>query len=149
GDPLKELCRLADRLFAAPHRGSARTLTPAEQLDARALSALSQTSAELGELELSPHETAVIELLERVTVAIEASDAPNEVMLAEPLEIRARRFRAVFVCGLQEGEFPLPAQPEPFLSDERRRELAACSGLRLRQHEDSLVRERYLFYAAV
>ena len=28
-------------------------------------------------------------------------------MLAEPLAIRARRFRGVFVCGLQEGEFPL------------------------------------------
>ena len=28
------------------------------------------------------------------------------MLLAEPLAIRARRFRAVFVCGLQEGEFP-------------------------------------------
>ena len=70
-------------------------------------------------------------------------------MLAEPLPIRARRFRAVFVCGLQEGEFPLPARPEPFLSDERRFELAAGSGLRLGPREDSLARERYLFYAAV
>jgi ATP-dependent helicase/DNAse subunit B len=65
------------------------------------------------------------------------------------LSIRARRFRAVLVCGLQENEFPLAAAPEPFLSDEVRRELAACSGLRLRPREDALARERYLFYTSV
>ena len=55
----------------------------------------------------------------------------------------------MFVCGLQEGEFPLATAPEPFLSDERRRELAACSGLRLRPRDDALARERYLFYACI
>jgi ATP-dependent helicase/DNAse subunit B len=91
----------------------------------------------------------LIALLEGLVVEAGAPAAPGEVLLAEPLEIRARRFTAVFLCGLQEGEFPLPARPEPFLSDERRRELAACSGLRLRPREDSLARERYLFYAAL
>ena len=55
----------------------------------------------------------------------------------------------MFVCGLQESEFPLPGAGEPFLSDERRRELALASGLRLRPREDALAGERYLFYAAV
>jgi ATP-dependent helicase/DNAse subunit B len=71
------------------------------------------------------------------------------VLVADPLSIRARRFRAVLVCGLQENEFPLAAVPEPFLSDELRRELATCSGLRLRPREDALARERYLFYTSV
>ncbi len=71
------------------------------------------------------------------------------VLVSDPLSIRARRFRAVLVCGLQEDEFPLAAGPEPFLSDEVRRELAACSGLRLRPREDALARERYLFYTSV
>ena len=71
------------------------------------------------------------------------------VLLAEPLAIRARRFRAVFVCGLGEGEFPMPGTSEPFLSDEHRRELAVASGLRLPATEDALARERYLFYACV
>jgi ATP-dependent helicase/DNAse subunit B len=71
------------------------------------------------------------------------------VLVAEPLEIRAQRFRAVFVCGLQEGSFPAPGSPEPFLSDDRRLELAARSGLRLRMREDVLARERYLFYSCV
>jgi ATP-dependent helicase/DNAse subunit B len=55
----------------------------------------------------------------------------------------------VFICGLQEAEFPRTAAPEPFLSDELRRELAASSGLRLRQRGDALERERYLFYSAL
>ncbi len=71
------------------------------------------------------------------------------MLVADPLSIRARRFRDVVVCGLQENEFPLAAAPEPFLSDELRRELATCSGLRLRPREDSLARERYLFYTSV
>ncbi len=75
--------------------------------------------------------------------------APAGVLLADPLAIRARRFRAVFVCGLQDGEFPRRPEPEPFLSDEDRRGLAVASGLRLPLHEDALDRERSLFYAAV
>ena len=72
------------------------------------------------------------------------------MLLADPMTIRARRFRAVIVCGLQESEFPLAGSPEPFLSDDRRRELARCAGLRLRPNEHLLLaRERYLFYACV
>ncbi|MGZ4401166.1 MAG: PD-(D/E)XK nuclease family protein, partial [Gaiellaceae bacterium] len=91
----------------------------------------------------------LIELLEGLQVPAGAPARPGAVLLAEPLAIRARRFRTVFVCGLQEGEFPLPGAGEPFLSDERRRELAESSGLRLRPREDALARERYLFYACV
>jgi len=75
--------------------------------------------------------------------------APPGVLLADPLAIRARRFRAVFVCGLQDGEFPRRPVPEAFLSDEDRRGLASAAGLRLPFHEDVLDRERSLFYAAV
>ena len=50
---------------------------------------------------------------------------------------------------LQEREFPRPGRVEPFLSDERRRELAIASGLGLRPREDALAGERYLFYAAL
>ena len=74
---------------------------------------------------------------------------PARCCVSDPLSIRARRFRAVLVCGLQENEFPLAAAPEPFLSDELRRELAAAAGLRLRPREDALARERYLFYTSV
>ena len=77
-----------------------------------------------------------------------ADGAPG-VLLADPLAIRARRFRAVFVCGLQEGELPQRPVPEPFLDDGARAELAKASGLFLPRHEDTLPRERSLFYACV
>jgi ATP-dependent helicase/DNAse subunit B len=147
--PATELRRHARRLFAAPHRRRAPTLTREEELDARALAVLLGGLDELDELGQQLSGAELIEVLEGMTVTAAAPAAPDAVLLAEPLEIRARRFRAVFVCGLQEGEFPIASRPEPFLSDEHRRELAASSGLRLRPREDALGRERYLLYACL
>ena len=70
------------------------------------------------------------------------------VAVLDPLALRARRVRALFICGLQEGVFPAPA---PSAAAARRgasaaswRERPACvSGA----HEDALAAERYLFYA--
>jgi ATP-dependent helicase/DNAse subunit B len=149
-DPARALCRMARRLFAAPHRGTAPALSDAEALDAAALRALVVAVDELAELSLTPTGAELVDLLERLTVSAPGPrDGADAVLLAEPLEVRARRFRAVFVCGLQEGEFPRPASPEPFLSDERRFELASAGGVRLRPREDALAAERYLFYAAL
>jgi ATP-dependent helicase/DNAse subunit B len=148
-DPGTELVRQARLLLAAPHRGQAPVLSAEEELDARALGMLTRALAELEELSERPSGAELIELLETLEIADRPSTAAGAVALADPLSIRARRFRAVVVCGLQESEFPLAAAPEPFLSDELRRELAACSGLRLRPREDALARERYLFYTSV
>lgn len=149
GDPGPALCRLARRLLAAPHREQAAQLDEPATLDARALATLHRTLEELGELDQRPPATELIELLAEQPVPVSAQEGGDAVLLAEPVEIRARRFRAVFVCGLQEGEFPRAGRSEPFFSDERRRELAAASGLRLRPREDALAGERYLLYAAV
>jgi ATP-dependent helicase/DNAse subunit B len=151
GDPGPELCRLARRLLAAPHRGQAAQLNRDEALDAHAYAALHRALEELAELgpgaRLRGEE--LIEWIAGLPVSSGAPAAVGEVLLAQPAEIRARRFRAVFVCGLQEGEFPGGARAEPFFSDERRRELALASGLVLRAREDALHGERYLLYAAV
>ena len=149
GDPGAELGRHARRLFAAPHRGAAAQLDAREELDARALSAVLAALAELDELDERVAGLELVELLSELEVPAGAPVRPGAVLLAEPLAIRARRFRAIFVCGLQESEFPMPGAPEPFLSDERRRELAACAGLVLASREDALARERYLLYACI
>ena len=80
-----------------------------------------------------------------------ATPPRGAVLIAEPLAIRARRFRRVFVTGLCADEFPSPqaAITDPFLGDDRRRELALSSGLALPQPSDPLDRERYLLYACV
>jgi ATP-dependent helicase/DNAse subunit B len=147
-DPAAQLARHARRLQAAPHRRAAAVLGGAERLDAAALATILRAVDELEELGESPDGSELIELLERLEVADHGGPSSGGVVVAEPLAIRARRFRAVFVCSLQEGEFPRQGAPEPFLSDERRRELAVASGLRVPRAADARGRARYRFYAA-
>ncbi len=144
-----ELARQARRMLSLPHRGSAAQLTAAEEQDAHALAALLAAVAQLGELGERVSATQLLTLLDDLELLTAPAPRPGAVLLAEPLAVRARRFRAVFVCGLVEGEFPLPGSSEPFLSDEQRHELAVTAGLRLAPSESALDRERYLFYACV
>ena len=127
-------------------------LDPDEAADARAAAALRAAAGELRGLAAadpalvgSPSDI----LAALADVPVREPGAPGAVLVADPLEIRARRFRAVFVCGLQEGAFPRHPVPEPFLDDAARASLARASGLVLPRHEDVLARERYLLYAAV
>jgi ATP-dependent helicase/DNAse subunit B len=148
--PARELERQARRLLGLPHRGEAVLLDRDERLDAGAVAVLVRSLAQLEELGETPSGTELVQLLEELVVPVGGRGGAGRtgaVLVAEPLQIRARRFRAVFVCGLQEGVFPAPGAPDPFLSDERRRELNVASGLRLRPREDALARERYLFYS--
>jgi ATP-dependent helicase/DNAse subunit B len=148
-DPAAELASQARRLLAAPHRGQAPVLGKDEELDAHAVGALTRALTELDELGEKPTAGELIELLDTLEVPERTLPAAGAVLVSDPLAIRARRFRAVLVCALTESEFPLAAAPDPFLSDELRRELAECSGLRLRPREDALGGERYLFYTSV
>jgi len=88
----------------------------------------------------------VHDLLAELPVRVGEDPQPDRVQVASPEAVRARRFQAVLVCGLQEGEFPRGASPEPFLPDADRRDIAGASGLLLPLREDQLDRERYLFY---
>ena len=148
-DPGGELLAQARHLLSRPYGHTAPVLDTEQALDAAALAAMARALAELSGVQERVSGRELIELLEDVEVDCSVPGGPGVVTLAEPLAIRARRFRAVFVCGLQEGAFPRPQAPDPFLPDERRRELAAGSGLVLPLLEDALDRERYLFYASV
>jgi ATP-dependent helicase/DNAse subunit B len=162
--PLEELDRLAQarttdsfvselenrlaRLFAAPYERSATVLSGPQLEEARALSTAQRALAELRSvLGGRPVDAShVLRVLEQLEVRVGETPQPDRVHVATPEAIRARRFDAVFACGLQEGEFPRVAAPEPFLSDEDRRAIATSSGLVLPVREDRLDRERYLFY---
>jgi ATP-dependent helicase/DNAse subunit B len=149
GLPERALAEL-ERLFAAPRRRRAAVLDRDEALDARALAAarealngLAQLAAADPSLATTPRELADA----LASLDVREDPAPGAVRLLDPLALRARRVRALILCGLQEGAFPRPGRPEPFLPDSRRRELAAASGLALRLREDALDDERALFYA--
>jgi hypothetical protein len=149
---LAALVTEADAIWAAPHVRRAHVLDPDERDEARVAAELRSAAGELRGLAatdpaLLGGSEDVLETL--AAVEVRQGDATEGVLLADPLEIRARRFRAVFVCGLQDAEFPRRPVPEPFLDDDARRGLAAAAGLRLPLHEDVLDRERSLFYACV
>lgn len=148
-EPAAELVRQGRRLLAAPHRAAAAILDEEEEIDARALAAVVRAVAELEELGLRLTGPELISMLETLEVQAGVTGRDGAVVVSDPLAIRALRFRAVFICGLQEGELPRSAVPEPFLPDELRRDLARLSGIRLRQRGESLERERYLFYSAL
>jgi ATP-dependent helicase/DNAse subunit B len=145
-----ELHRQVQRLFAAPYRRQAPVLAGSQLDDARAFRAahdgLRQLYALVDNAGMALDATRLHEMLERLTVHVGENPQPDRVQVAPPEAIRARRFEAVFVCGLQESEFPRGSVPEPFLPDDDRRALATASGLRLPLREDQLDRERYLFY---
>jgi len=150
---LDALVAEAEAIWTAPHRRRAAILDPGGRADARAAAALRSAAGELRALAASDPELLgdsgeLLEALAAVAVR-EGAPQPAGVLLADPLSIRARRFRAVFVCGLQDGEFPRRPTPEPFLDDDARVALARASGLILRRHEDVLAQERYLLYACV
>ncbi len=161
--------RELERLFCAPRLHAARVLAPAELQEARALAAGRAALEELRELarrapDLAPDTRDLIATLRELELVVDgvspgvpvgaregacAPSSPAVVSVLDPLSLRARRVRALFLCGLQEGLFPAPMRPEPYLSEEERRGLAQASGLRLGRPGDALAAERYLLYAAV
>jgi ATP-dependent helicase/DNAse subunit B len=148
---LAELERRAERLFAGPYLRSARVLVDAELDDARAFRTVHAALRDLHRLARKGaggrlDARRIHDVLAELPVRVGEDAQPGRVTVASPLGVRARRFDTVFVCGLQEGEFPQGGASEPFLSDADRRQIARASGLALPLREDQLARERYLFY---
>ncbi len=148
-DPAAALALHARRLLAASRPGAAARLSDDEAVDARAAAAVLRALGELTELHRLDG-AELVEQIETLEVDLDADPDPEAFLVAEPLAIRARRFRRVIVAGLCEGEFPSPTDAgDPFLGEDRRRELALASGLALGTEPDPLARERYLLYACV
>jgi ATP-dependent helicase/DNAse subunit B len=151
---LERLARELQWLFHAPRRASASVLAGADLDEAGALKLLSGVLRELRELAraapvLAPNARELVVILAGLELHSGEAHDTQTVAILDPLALRARRVRALFLCGLQEGVFPAPTHPEPLLAAEERRGLAEVSGLRLARHEDVLAAERYLLYATV
>lgn len=152
-----------ERLFCAPRRLAAAVLDERELEDARALASGRRALEQLRDLArsapaLAPRPDELCEVLQRLEVPTgervgmgapegHAAGRTGTVAVVDPLSLRARRVRMLYLCGLQEGVFPVPARPHPLLAEEDRRRLAHASGLVLRAEPDALAAERYLLYA--
>ncbi len=147
------------RLFCAPRLAAAAVLDADQLEDARALATGRRALEQLCELArsapwLAPSPEELIDVLQKLEVSGGERPGVGEggsgrVAVVDPLSLRARRVRMVYLCGLQEGVFPAPAMPHPLLGEEQRRRLAHASGLVLRGAPDTLAAERYLLYALV
>ncbi len=141
--------RELDVLLAAPVRREAALIDP---WDAAVVAAGRRTIASLRELaaadrRLAPSAAELARALEDTLVERAAVHTDGAVALVDALALRARRVRALFIAGVQEGAFPASAPPEPFLTASDRAEIARVSGLVLGGMGDAAAAERYLFYA--
>jgi ATP-dependent helicase/DNAse subunit B len=144
--------KTAEWAFAAPYLRAAHVLAGSQLDDARVFEAVRTALAEVAAVAAAgvrPDLRSLHDLLAELEVRSGDGPDADRVQVVSPETVRARRFEAVFACGLQEGEWPAPAGGDPFLGDEDRREIASAGGLALPFREDQLDRERYLFYATV
>ncbi|HXR13446.1 MAG TPA: PD-(D/E)XK nuclease family protein [Solirubrobacteraceae bacterium] len=138
--------REAESLLAAPSR---REAAPLDRWQAAVLACCRRALRELRELaradaSLEGGAGAIVAALEGSVVELAPATEADAVLICDALALRARRVRALFVAGLQEGEFPAAVREEAFLSAAERAELAQASGLALSGPPSA---ERYLFYA--
>ena len=143
---LERVEREAESLLAAPWRREAALL---DRWDATVFATARRALRELRDLavadsSLGAGADAVAAALEAAVVELAPSTEADAVLICDALALRARRVRALFIAGLQEGEFPQAPREEPFLSAAERAELAQASGLLLSAPPPA---ERYLFYA--
>jgi ATP-dependent helicase/DNAse subunit B len=142
------------RLFYAPRQRVAAVLGADELDEARALSAgrraLEEMREPVGRAALPRLGGAeLIEMLEGLELIGGERPGAGVVAVLDPLSLRARRVRMLFLCGMQQGVFPAPARPQPLLGEEDRRRLAHVAGLVLGGEPDAPAAERYLLYALV
>src|SRR5262249_40700789 len=107
-------------------------------VDLRAHEAVAALARELGGWDADRDD--VLHALERAELPSRRPE-PGRVAVLDLLRARTRRFRHVFVLGLEGGRLPRRATPSPSLDDERRRELGLV-------RPEPVSRERYLFYTA-
>jgi len=115
----------------------------------QALAAVRRWVAELRELApagLVPAPRALPGLLAELVVRLGPDPGPGVVAVMDPLAIRGRRVRGLFLVRMQDGAFPTTARPDPFLDEDDRRGL---EGWRLPPVEDAMAAERHLFYSTV
>ena len=128
--------------------GVAGGAVPFAPLELRAAAAAASTLNDLAELDgvagcAAPSPAEALELLEDVRVPLWRGPTEGRVRVLSPYRARAARARHLFVCSLQDGEFPGGDTGDPLLGDERRRRL----GIPALARQDPATEERYLFHA--
>lgn len=91
----------------------------------------------------------ILKTLESVT--IESMQKPEEgnIQVLSPAQARGRRFKEVFILGLNEDDFPKRKPSDPLLSNEVREKLGNLTGAELDANSMDILEEMHLFYMLV
>jgi RecB family exonuclease len=108
-------------------------------LELRAGAEIERALAELAELGLpqAPHD--VIAAVSELDVPLWRGPTEGRVRVISPYRARARRVAHMFVCSMQDGDFPRRDTGGPLLSDDARRAMA------LPERKKAEIEDRYLF----
>ena len=106
-------------------------------LEDRVARQVAATALELTELGAAPAD--VLEGLRGIEVPTWSGPIGARVRIASPYTLRTSRFDHLFVCSLQDGEFPRRGGEGPFLSEAQRARLG------MRERADTEAEEMYLF----
>jgi PD-(D/E)XK nuclease superfamily len=137
---LKATARIARMLAEYPVEREAVVPEATRSLELRAGAEAERALLEVAALDpegLGPPELA--ELLDTVRVRLHQGPVGRRVRILSPYRLRARRVQHLFVCSLQDGEFPRRDPSSPLVPEDRRGEL----GLPRRSEPED--EERYLF----
>lgn len=149
--PIEAVRRLGAAMLGAAYGLQEPPLGERAQLDLRAHEAVTRLLGELErweQLEEQVSREDLLAALERATLRTTIPNEPGCVHVIDLLRVRARRYRVVFVLGLEQGGLPRRGRASPFLDDDARSELERRKrGARL-SRPDPVSRERYLFYTA-
>ena len=108
-------------------------------LELRAGAEIEKALAELAEVGLphTPHD--VVAAISELDVPMWRGPTEGRVRVISPYRARARRVAQMFVCSMQDGDFPRRDTGGPLLSDDSRRALG------LLERKKAEVEDRYLF----
>jgi ATP-dependent helicase/DNAse subunit B len=136
---LREAARQARWIAEAAQRGEGAVADGDRSLELRAGAAVERALLELAELGLPQGPRDLIAAIGELSVPLWRGPTEGRVRVISPYRARARRVDHLFVCSLQDGDFPRRDSGGPLVSDEARAELA------LRPRVRAEIEDRYLF----
>jgi ATP-dependent helicase/DNAse subunit B len=140
---LREAARQARWIAEAAQRKEGALAGDDRALELRTGAEIERRLLELAELDLTLAPRELIGTLGELTVPLWRGPTEGRVRVISPYRARARRVDHLFVCSLQDGDFPRRDSGGPLLSDESR------SALALRPRVRAEIEDRYLFALAL
>ena len=136
---LHEAGRQARWIAEATIRGEGAVAGEERALELRAGAEIERALGELADLDLPASPADVIGAISGLEVPIWRGPTEGRVRVISPYRARARRVAHLFVCSMQDGEFPRRDTGGPLLSDDARAALA------LPPRKKAEIEDRYLF----